>query len=78
VLFLEMSFPIVLSTEAVLCSIDRVCTVCMGTVKASTIMLRLVSDEILLARKGNLSGKTGLLKTAVALPVVLPMLAERR
>ena len=76
--FLEMSLLVIFSTEAVLCAINCVCTVRMGTVKASTIMLRLVSDEILLAGEGNLSGKTGLLKTAVALSVVLPMLAERR
>jgi hypothetical protein len=77
VLVVEMSFQVVFSSEAVLCAIDCIYTICMGTIEASTIMLRLVSDEVLLAGEGNFSGKTGSIETAVKLAVVLPMLAER-
>jgi hypothetical protein len=59
VLVIEMSSEVVFSSEAVLCTIDCVYTVCMGTVEASTVVLRLVSNKILLAGKGNFSSKTG-------------------
>jgi hypothetical protein len=50
----------------------------MGTVEATTIVLRLVSDEILLAGERNSSGKTGSFKTTIKLVVVLLMFTEHR
>lgn len=50
----------------------------METVETTTVVLRLVSDEILFAREHNSSGKTGWFQTTMKLVVVLLMFTEHR
>jgi len=76
VLIGEVSFQIVFSREAVLCTIDCIFAITMSTVEATTIVLRLVSDKILLAGEGDPSGKAGWFKTTMKLAVVLLMFIE--
>jgi hypothetical protein len=74
----EVPFQVVFSREAVLCTIDCIYAMTVGTVEATAIVLRLVSDKILLAGECNSSGKAGWFKTTMKLVVALLMFTEHR
>jgi hypothetical protein len=78
VLVHEVSFQVVSSREAVLCTINCMEAITVGAVEATTIVLRLVSDEILLARECDSSDEARWFKTTMKLVVVLSMFAKYR
>jgi hypothetical protein len=72
----KVSFQVVLSREAIFCTINCIKAISIGTVEATAIVLRLVPSEILLTGEGNSSGKAGWFKTTMKLDVVLLMFTE--
>lgn len=69
----EMSFQVVSSRETILCFVDCIHAITVVTVEAMPVVLRLMSDEVLLAGECNPSGKAGWFMTTVKLVMVLPM-----